>query len=121
MGSQSDWGVMSNCAQKLEDLGIPWEAQAISAHRATDALIKYLSTAEKRGVEVIIAAAGGAAHLPGVVAAKVTLPVLGVPHSRAWTHCCLSFKCQPASLWALSRLASRALSTPHCWLSPSLV
>ena len=83
MGSQSDWGVMSNCAQKLEDLGIPWEAQAISAHRATDALIKYLSTAEKRGVEVIIAAAGGAAHLPGVVAAKVTLPVLGVPMESA--------------------------------------
>ena len=83
MGSQSDWGVMSNCAQKLEALGIPWEAQAISAHRATDALIKYLSTAEKRGVEVIIAAAGGAAHLPGVVAAKVTLPVLGVPMESA--------------------------------------
>ena len=83
MGSQSDWGVMSNCAKKLEDLGIPWEAQAISAHRATDALIKYLSTAEKRGVEVIIAAAGGAAHLPGVVAAKVTLPVLGVPMESA--------------------------------------
>ena len=83
MGSQSDWGVMSNCAQKLEDLGIPWEAQAISAHRATAALMKYLSTAEKRGVEVIIAAAGGAAHLPGVVAAKVTLPVLGVPMESA--------------------------------------
>ena len=79
MGSQSDWGVMSNAAQKLEDLGIAWEAQAISAHRATDALIKYLSTAEKRGVEVIIAGAGGAAHLPGMVAAQTTLPVLGVP------------------------------------------
>ena len=83
MGSHSDWGVMSNCAQKLEDVGIPWEAQAISAHRPTDALLKYLSTAEKRGVEVIIAAAGGAAHLPGVVAAKVTLPVLGVPMESA--------------------------------------
>ena len=125
MGSQSDWGVMSNCAQKLEDLGIPWEAQAISAHRATDALIKYLSTAEKRGVEVIIAAAGGAAHLPGVVAAKVTLPVLGVPMESAslkGMDSLLSIvQCQPASQWALSRLASRALSTPLCWLSPSLV
>ena len=83
MGSQSDWGVMSHAAQKLDDLGIPWEAQAISAHRATDALMKYLATTEKRGVEVIIAAAGGAAHLPGVIAAKVTLPVLGVPMESA--------------------------------------
>ena len=77
MGSQSDWGVMSHAAQKLDDLGIPWEAQAISAHRATDALMKYLATTEKRGIEVIIAGAGGAAHLPGVISAKVTLPVLG--------------------------------------------
>ena len=83
MGSHSDWSVMSNAAQKLEDLGIAWEAQAISAYRAPDALIKYLSTAEKRGVEVIIAGAGGAAHLPGVIAAKVTLPVLGVPMESA--------------------------------------
>jgi 5-(carboxyamino)imidazole ribonucleotide mutase len=83
MGSQSDWGVMSHAAQKLEDLGIPWEAQAISAHRATDALMEYLATTEKRGIEVIIAGAGGAAHLPGVIAAKVTLPVLGVPMESA--------------------------------------
>ena len=83
MGSQSDWGVMSHAAQKLDDLGIPWEAQAISAHRATDALMKYLSTTEKRGIEVIIAGAGGAAHLPGVISAKVTLPVLGVPMESA--------------------------------------
>ena len=83
MGSQSDWGVMSHAAQKLDDLGIPWEAQAISAHRATDALMKYLTTTEKRGIEVIIAGAGGAAHLPGVISAKVTLPVLGVPMESA--------------------------------------
>ena len=83
MGSQSDWGVMSHAAQKLDDLGIPWEAQAISAHRATDALMKYLATTEKRGIEVIIAGAGGAAHLPGVISAKVTLPVLGVPMESA--------------------------------------
>ena len=79
MGSQSDWSVMQHAALKLKELGIPWEAQAISAHRATDALMKYLSTAVKRGVKVIIAGAGGAAHLPGVVAAKVPIPVLGVP------------------------------------------
>ena len=83
MGSQSDWGVMSHAAEKLDDLGIPWEAQAISAHRATDALMKYLATTEKRGIEVIIAGAGGAAHLPGVISAKVTLPVLGVPMESA--------------------------------------
>jgi len=58
---------------------VPWEAQAISAHRAPDALFEYLSTAAKRGLEILIAAAGGAAHLPGVCAAKTTLPVLGVP------------------------------------------
>src|SRR5437667_5267039 len=79
MGSKSDWEVMQHCAAQLEDLEVPWEAQAISAHRAPDALWDYLSSAVGRGLEVIIAAAGGAAHLPGVCAAKTTLPVLGVP------------------------------------------
>jgi 5-(carboxyamino)imidazole ribonucleotide mutase len=79
LGSKSDWDVMRHCATQLEDLGVPWEAQAISAHRAPDALFEYLSTAVERGIEVIIAAAGGAAHLPGVCAAKTRLPVLGVP------------------------------------------
>ena len=79
MGSKSDWEVMQHCAAQLEDLEVPWEAQAISAHRAPDALFEYLSTAIGRGLEVIIAAAGGAAHLPGLCAAKTALPVLGVP------------------------------------------
>ena len=79
MGSKSDWEVMQHAAQQLEDLKVTWEAQAISAHRAPDALFEYLSTAIERGLEVIIAAAGGAAHLPGVCAAKTSLPVLGVP------------------------------------------
>src|SRR5438445_4607880 len=79
MGSKSDWEVMQHCAAQLKDLEGPWEAQAISAHRAPDALLEYLSSAAGRGLEVIIAAAGGAAHLPGVCAAKTTLPVLGVP------------------------------------------
>src|SRR6266496_2997689 len=79
LGSKSDWDIMQHCASTLEQLNIPWEAQAISAHRAPDALFEYLSTAAKRGLEIIIAAAGGAAHLPGVCAAKTTLPVLGVP------------------------------------------
>src|SRR5437762_10196223 len=79
IGSKSDWDIMQYCAAQLEELNVPWEAQAISAHRAPDALIEYLSTAVDRGLEVLIAAAGGAAHLPGVCAAKTTLPVLGVP------------------------------------------
>ena len=79
MGSKSDWEVMQHCAAQLEDLDVPWEAQAISAHRAPDALLEYLSSAVERGLEIIIAAAGGAAHLPGVCAAKTILPVLGVP------------------------------------------
>jgi len=79
LGSKSDWDIMQCCAAQLEELNVPWEAQAISAHRAPDALFEYLSAAVKRGLEIIIAAAGGAAHLPGVCAAKTTLPVLGVP------------------------------------------
>ena len=79
MGSKSDWEIMQHCAAQLEELNVPWEAQAISAHRAPDALFEYLSSAPDRGLEVLIAAAGGAAHLPGACAAKTTLPVLGVP------------------------------------------
>jgi len=79
MGSKSDWEIMQYCAAQLEELNVPWEAQAISAHRAPDALFEYLATVLERGLEVIIAAAGGAAHLPGVCAAKTILPVLGVP------------------------------------------
>ncbi len=79
MGSKSDWEVMQHCARQLEELGVSWEAQAISAHRAPDALFEYLAAAINRGLEVIVAAAGGAAHLPGVCAAKTSLPVLGVP------------------------------------------
>ena len=83
MGSKSDWEIMQHCAAQLEQLDVPWEAQAISAHRAPDALFEYLSTAVERGLEIIIAAAGGAAHLPGVCAAKSSLPVLGVPMESA--------------------------------------
>src|SRR5206468_5909306 len=79
LGSRSDWEIMQYCAAQLEELNVPWEAQAISAHRAPDALFEYLSAAVERGLEILIAAAGGAAHLPGVCAAKTTLPVLGVP------------------------------------------
>jgi len=79
MGSKSDWPLMQETSSTLEKLNIPHEARALSAHRTPDALFEYLRSAEERGVEVFIAAAGGAAHLPGVVAAKTTIPVLGVP------------------------------------------
>jgi 5-(carboxyamino)imidazole ribonucleotide mutase len=86
MGSQSDWDVMQHAALTLKDLGIPCEAQALSAHRTPDLVFEYASTAAERGLEVIIAAAGGAAHLAGVVAAKTHLPVLGVPMESKALH-----------------------------------
>ncbi len=79
MGSSSDWETMRHCAQTLEGLGIPFEKEVVSAHRTPDKLFDYASTARERGLQVIIAGAGGAAHLPGMVAAKTSLPVLGVP------------------------------------------
>jgi 5-(carboxyamino)imidazole ribonucleotide mutase len=79
MGSASDWETMRPAAEILERLGIAHEARVVSAHRTPDLLFEYASTAQQRGLEVIIAGAGGAAHLPGMTAAKTTLPVLGVP------------------------------------------
>jgi 5-(carboxyamino)imidazole ribonucleotide mutase len=79
MGSKSDWGMMEETSRMLDKLNVPHEARALSAHRTPDALFDYMKSAEQRGVEIFIAAAGGAAHLPGVVAAKTLLPVLGVP------------------------------------------
>jgi 5-(carboxyamino)imidazole ribonucleotide mutase len=79
MGSKSDWDTMQHAAQLLEALGVPHETKIVSAHRTPDLLFEYAETAESRGIQVIIAGAGGAAHLPGMAAAKTTLPVLGVP------------------------------------------
>lgn len=79
MGSQSDWETMQHAADLLTELGIPFEARVVSAHRTPDLLFDYAESAISRGLEVIIAGAGGAAHLPGMTAAKTTLPVLGVP------------------------------------------
>jgi len=84
MGSQSDWETMQHCAKQLADLGVPHEVRVISAHRTPDLLFEYAASAHSRGLEVIIAAAGGAAHLAGVTAAKTELPVLGVP-MKAWS------------------------------------
>lgn len=84
MGSRSDWETMQNTAETLSDLVIPHEIKVVSAHRTPELMFEYASTAIDRGLEVIIAGAGGAAHLPGMVAASTTLPVLGVPiQSRA--------------------------------------
>jgi 5-(carboxyamino)imidazole ribonucleotide mutase len=79
MGSKSDWNTMQHCCATLESLGIACEARVISAHRAPQALVDYAQSARSRGLEVIIAGAGGAAHLPGVTAALTDLPVLGIP------------------------------------------
>src|SRR6266850_1747355 len=79
MGSSSDWETLSHAAEVLEKLGVAHEVQVVSAHRTPDLLFEYASSAQSRGLEVIIAGAGGAAHLPGMMASKTTLPVLGVP------------------------------------------
>jgi 5-(carboxyamino)imidazole ribonucleotide mutase len=79
MGSRSDWETMAHAAETLAALGVPHEVRVVSAHRTPDLLFEYAAAAEGRGIEVIIAGAGGAAHLPGMTAAKTVLPVLGVP------------------------------------------
>ena len=79
MGSTSDWETLRHAAETLEKLGVPHEVRVVSAHRTPDLLFEYASTARDRGLQVLIAGAGGAAHLPGMTAAKTSLPVLGVP------------------------------------------
>ena len=79
MGSRTDWETMRHAADTLEQLGVPFEKEVVSAHRTPDKLYEYASSAEARGLQVVIAGAGGAAHLPGMTASKTLLPVLGVP------------------------------------------
>lgn len=79
MGSTSDWEVMEHAARRLGDFGVPYETRVVSAHRTPDGLFEYAATAAGRGLECLIAGAGGAAHLPGMLAAKTILPVLAVP------------------------------------------
>lgn len=79
MGSKSDWDTMKNCVDILEHLNVPYKVQVVSAHRTPDLLFDYAEKAESNGLQVIIAAAGGAAHLPGMLASKTPLPVFGVP------------------------------------------
>src|SRR6266704_6642256 len=86
MGSRSDWETMAHAARTLESLEIPFEVKVVSAHRTPDLLFEYAASAEARGLEVIIAGAGGAAHLPGMCASKTELPVLGVPVESKALH-----------------------------------
>jgi 5-(carboxyamino)imidazole ribonucleotide mutase len=79
MGSANDWDIMKHAAKRLNDFGVPNEARVLSAHRTPDAALEYAATAAARGIQCLIAGAGGAAHLAGVLAAKTTLPILGVP------------------------------------------
>lgn len=83
MGSRSDWTTMQHCAETLAQFAVPHECRIVSAHRTPDLMAQYAKAARERGIEVIIAAAGGAAHLPGMTAAHTTLPVLGVPIESA--------------------------------------
>src|SRR4051794_17171133 len=86
MGSRSDWETLVHAANALEALGVPFEVRVVSAHRTPDLLFDYAAAAEGRGLEVVIAGAGGAAHLPGMVSAKTLLPVLGVPVESKALH-----------------------------------
>src|SRR5947209_1292665 len=86
MGSKSDWETMKHAADTLDALGVPFERRVVSAHRTPDLLFEYAGTAAARGLEVIVAGAGGAAHLPGMCAAKTLLPVLGVPVESKALH-----------------------------------
>jgi 5-(carboxyamino)imidazole ribonucleotide mutase len=86
MGSKSDWPTLAHAAQTLESLGVPFEVRVVSAHRTPDLLFEYAASAAGRGLEVIIAGAGGSAHLPGMTAAKTALPVLGVPMESRVLH-----------------------------------
>lgn len=101
MGSQSDWDTLRHAAETLSELGVAFEARVVSAHRTPDLMFEYAAGAEDRGLEVIIAGAGGAAHLPGMVAAKTVLPVLGVPvqsHSLNGLDSLLSIVQMPAGI-----------------------
>jgi 5-(carboxyamino)imidazole ribonucleotide mutase len=101
MGSQSDWETLSHTADALTELNVPHEVRVVSAHRTPDLMFEYAASAEARGLEVIIAGAGGAAHLPGMVAAKTVLPVLGVPvqsHSLNGLDSLLSIVQMPAGI-----------------------
>ena len=124
MGSRSDWETMSHAAETLTQLRIPCETRVVSAHRTPDLLFDYASSARDRGLEVIIAGAGGAAHLPGMVASKTTLPVLGVPvQSKALNgiDSLLSIAQMPAGIPVGTLAIGRAGATNAAILAASII
>jgi 5-(carboxyamino)imidazole ribonucleotide mutase len=124
MGSQSDWETMQNAAETLAALAIPHEIKVVSAHRTPDLMFEYAESAVERGLEVIIAGAGGAAHLPGMVAAKTPLPVLGVPvQSKALSgmDSLLSIAQMPAGIPVATLAIGNAGATNAALLAASIL
>ncbi len=124
MGSQSDWETMQNAAETLTALAIPHEIKVVSAHRTPDLMFEYAESAVERGLEVIIAGAGGAAHLPGMVAAKTPLPVLGVPvQSKALSgmDSLLSIAQMPAGIPVATLAIGNAGATNAALLAASIL
>ncbi|WP_448683567.1 5-(carboxyamino)imidazole ribonucleotide mutase [Pseudomonas nicosulfuronedens] len=124
MGSKSDWSTLSHTADMLEKLGIPYEVKVVSAHRTPDLLFQYAEEADGRGIEVIIAGAGGAAHLPGMCAAKTHLPVLGVPVQSSMlsgVDSLLSIVQMPAGVPVATLAIGKAGATNAALLSASIL
>lgn len=124
MGSKSDWETMRHAAATLEELGVPHEVEVVSAHRTPDKMFEYASSARSRGLLVIIAGAGGAAHLPGMVSAKTTLPVLGVPvesHALKGMDSLLSIVQMPAGVPVGTLAIGRAGAVNAALLAASIV
>jgi 5-(carboxyamino)imidazole ribonucleotide mutase len=124
MGSKSDWETMRHAAETLEALGVPCETHVVSAHRTPDLLFEYASSAEGRGLQVLIAGAGGAAHLPGMTAAKTSLPVLGVPiesHSLKGLDSLMSIVQMPAGVPVGTLAIGRAGAVNAALLAASIV
>jgi len=124
MGSSSDWETMAACAQQLQGLGVTYQTRVVSAHRTPDLLFDWAASAEERGLRVIIAGAGGAAHLPGMLAAKTHLPVLGVPiesHSLRGLDSLLSIVQMPAGIPVATLAIGRAGAVNAALLAASIL
>lgn len=124
MGSKSDWETMQHCCETLESLQIPYETRVVSAHRTPDLLFEYAKSAKGRGIEVIVAGAGGAAHLPGMCASQTSLPVLGVPvQSKALNglDSLLSIVQMPAGIPVATLAIGKAGATNAALLAASIL
>jgi 5-(carboxyamino)imidazole ribonucleotide mutase len=124
MGSSSDWETLRHAAETLVELGVPHEVRVVSAHRTPDLMFEYAASAEARGLEVIIAGAGGAAHLPGMVAAKSVLPVLGVPvqsHALNGMDSLLSIAQMPAGIPVGTLAIGKAGATNAALLAAAII